>query len=85
MQEKEIELLFENGVLTRCVVAQSASGKGYTAMFVKKGMSEASISLETRPRKAGDATTIRVFKTIDSACALVKRQIGFHHFDIHLR
>jgi len=85
MQEKELALLFENGALNRCVITHNdkAGEGGYIAMFYKLRDDKKSFAnLETRPRKAGDKTKTRVFKTIDAACSLIKRQVGFNQFDV---
>jgi hypothetical protein len=84
MQEKEIKILFDMGALSRCHISTNPSGKGYNALFVKTKENKASICLETRPRKSSDAINTRVFKTIDSACSLIQRQIGFQSFIINL-
>lgn len=84
MKEKEIKLLFDAGALSKCYIVCSPTGHGYNALFAKAREKEPSISLETRPRKAGDITNTRVFKTIDSACHLVKRQVGFKEFVVSL-
>jgi len=80
MQEKEIKLLFDEGAITKCVVVEDIGGSGYNALFIRRGEKSASISLETKIRAAGGIAKIRVFKTIDSACSLVKRQVGFNEF-----
>jgi len=85
MQEKDLGLLFETGALSKCIITADASGKGFNAMFVIKGDKTPSEMLDTRPRKSGDSTEIRVFKTIDSATSLVKRQIGFGLFTLDIR
>ena len=84
MQEKDIKLLFDADALRTCVVVPALLGSGYMAMFCKQGDIKPVIVLETRPRKSGDVTEHRVFKTIDSACSLVKRKIGFKSFDVEL-
>ena len=80
MLEKELKLLFENGALSKCVVSMDSNGVGYNALFVKKGEKSTSMTLDTQKRKAGDISDVRVFKTIDAACSLVKRKIGFQDF-----
>ena len=84
MKEKEIKLLFEAGALSKCYIVCSPTGQGYNALFAKAKKKDPTISLDTRPRKAGDTTQTRIFKTIDSACHLVKRQVGFKDFIISL-
>lgn len=84
MQEKELSLLFHEGVLTKCFIVQDIAGKGYNALFLKKSDKKPSESLETRPRKSGDPTQMRVFKTIDAACSLIKRQVGFNDFEVKI-
>lgn len=80
MLEKELKLLFENGALSKCVVSRDAKGVGYNALFIKKGDKSSSMTLDTQKRKSGDIPEIRIFKTIDAACSLVKRKIGFQDF-----
>jgi len=80
MKESEIKLLFDAGALRVCIIVPAAFGGGFNAVFARKGEIKPSISLETRPRKSGDEIEVRRFKTIDSACSLVKRQVGFKSF-----
>jgi len=84
MQERDIRLLFDSGVLRACIVVPSPVGAGFNVLFAKKGEIKPVLSLDTRPRKAGDSIEIRRFKTVDSACSLVKRQIGFKTFVVEL-
>ncbi len=82
MLEKELKLLFDAGALSKCVVSRDVKGVGYNAFFIKRGDKSTSMSLDTRHRKSGDIPEIRIFKTIDAACSLVKRKVGFQDFFI---
>ena len=84
MQEKDIKLLFDSGCLRVCIVVRNPFGDGYNALFARTGSVKPDISLETRKRLASDDAAIRVFKTVDSACSLVKRQIGLRSFVVEL-
>jgi len=84
MQQKDIKLLFDAGNFRACIIVSNDITGGYNALFPKKGEIKPSVALETRPRKSGDTTEIRRFKTIDSACNFVKRNIGFKDFVVDL-
>lgn len=80
MQEKDLKLLFDAGALMKCVISRDAIGVGFNAHFIRRGEKTTSLTLDVRPRLSGDPVEFRVFKTIDSACSLVKRKIGFNEF-----
>lgn len=77
MQEKELKLLFDNGTLKSCTVANAPMDTGYILLFAKKASKETEIA-EKRPRLAGDKSkdNTKIFKSIDAAI-IFAHSIGF--------
>lgn len=77
MQEKEIKLMFECGVLTSCTVTNAVMEKGYILQFEKKGSKEI-VTAEKRARlaKDKDRNNTKIFKSIDGAI-IFAHLIGF--------
>jgi hypothetical protein len=77
LQEPELKILFENGVLKKAIIFNSEMQNGFNVMFEKsKGLEYYGMRLQRDKAP-------RLFKSIDGAVAACKK-IGFRIIEVNL-